>query len=172
MGNKERQIIQGENDDFLECNSLPLKWSRSKDYLKPTHKGFYSPCYFQCNFLAKPNRLHLLEKDWGGKNPNDWRLILQTIKLFRFQKVWKWIENILDAESWFCWLERHQKRLADPRWMLTAIRTQHEMEVTEIPLSPSESRVQPTKYVGMGETKTQLGILVCEVLQFSLTDLL
>lgn len=36
----------------------------------------------------------------------------------------------------------------------------------------SESRVQPTKNVGMGETKAYLGILVSEVLQFSLSDLL
>lgn len=68
-GTKRDGSQREKNEDFLECNSLPLKWSRSKDYLKPTHKGFYSPHYFHWNLLAKPNQpFASLRKGLRGKN--------------------------------------------------------------------------------------------------------
>lgn len=132
MGNKERWIIEEKNYDFLECNSLPLKWSRSKDYLKPTHKGFYSPCYFQWNFLAKRNQpFASLKKGLKGNKTKLLAVHIANNKVVQISESVK-----LDWKHFRCLIlvllvRETSVKLADPRWMLTA-----GMEVTEIPLSP------------------------------------
>lgn len=80
---------------------LPLKWSKSKDYLKPTQKGFYIPRYYWWNFLSKAEPFTSLAsvQSLRGK-PSDWQSVPLTIRrLLQILQSVKLDWNVLDAYS-------------------------------------------------------------------------